>query len=127
LVLRQIHQEKEPPLFAWIEQKVLRTPQRLTRHGLFFGFAFLPEVMAWLSDHLGRPSLRSDEGAPYRNSRWPVLSWRSEDRLWPDGVHTIEWFVDVVFQDAASWSAFQERWRDRLMGKTETSAEATRG
>jgi len=52
--------------------------------------------MAWLSEHLGRPSLRESTGQPYRNSLWPILTWHGEERLWPDGIHTIEWFVDVV-------------------------------
>ena len=52
LILRELRTENEPPAFAWIEQHLLRTPQRLTRHGLFFGMAFRPEIMAWLSEHL---------------------------------------------------------------------------
>jgi len=92
LILRELHTGEEPPAFAWIDQYLLRTPQRLSRHGLSFASTFLPEIMAWLTDLLGRPSLRASTGEPYRNSRWPILTWHSEDRLWPDGVHTIEWF-----------------------------------
>jgi hypothetical protein len=42
LILRELHTEKEPPAFAWIEQRLLRTPQRLTRHGLFLEGPFCP-------------------------------------------------------------------------------------
>ncbi len=124
LTLRELHTGKEPPAFAWIEQHFLRAPQRLSRHGLYFASAFLPEIMAWLSESLGRPSLREANGKPYRNALWPVLSWHSEHRLWPGGGRTIEWFVDVIFQDEASWTAFQQRWHDRLMGKIEVSGVA---
>src|SRR5271170_4473455 len=74
LVLRELRAENEPPAFAWIEQHLLRTPQRLTRHGLFFGLAFRPEIMAWLSEHLGRPSLARG------------LLW-SQDDLSASGLH----------------------------------------
>lgn len=119
LILRELRTENEPPAFAWIEQLLLRTPQRLTRHGLFFGLAFRPEIMAWLSEHLGRPSLREGTGKPYRNPLWPVSAWHGEPRPWPGGTQTIEWFVDVVFQDQASWTAFRQRWHGRLMGKVD--------
>ena len=117
LTFRELHTGKEPPAFAWIEQHFLRAPQRLSRHGLYFASAFLPEIMAWLSEYLGRPSLREANGKPYRNALWPVLSWHSEHRLWPGGGRTIEWFVDVIFQDEASWTAFQQRWHDRPDGQ----------
>jgi hypothetical protein len=71
LILRELHTGEEPPAFAWIDQYLLRTPQRLSRHGLSFASTFLPEIMAWLTDLLGRPSLRASTGEPYRNSRWP--------------------------------------------------------
>lgn len=122
LILREIRMENGPPAFAWIEQTLLRTPQRLSRHGLSFAAAFLPEIVAWLSECLGRPTLHTGAGEPYRNSRWPILTWRGEDRLWPEGVKTIEWFVDVIFHDEASWTAFRRRWRDRLMGEIEQPA-----
>ncbi|MGA7808028.1 hypothetical protein [Bradyrhizobium sp.] len=116
LVMRQYHADGAPPAFALIEQRLLRTPQRFGRHGLSFANTFLPEVMAWLSDHLGRPSLHDDSRRPSRNPRWPVLRWQSEDRLWPDGMRTTEWFAEVDFRDAAAWVAFAERWHDRLRG-----------
>lgn len=125
LILRQFLVEKEPPVFAWIEQSLLRSPQRLSRHGLSFACTFLPEIMTWLIEYLGRPSLHTSTGGPYRNSLWPDLTWHSENRLWPDGDRTQEWFVDVIFQDEPSWLAFQNRWQDRLMGKIE-AAEAER-
>jgi hypothetical protein len=120
LVLREHHTDEEPPAFAWMEQRLLRTPQRLTRHGIYFGRAFLPEITAWLIEHVGRPSLREGSEKPYRNSLWPVSTWHSEPRLWPDGTRTTEWFVDITFRDRASWIAFRERWHDRLMGDVES-------
>lgn len=122
LVLREIRNDNEPPAFAWIEQHLLRPAHRIGRHGLFFASAFLPEIMEWLSAHLGRPSLRDSEGQPYRNSLWPAAAWHSENRLWPDGGNTMEWFVDVSFPGEASWAAFQLRWNERLMGKMEKTA-----
>ncbi len=121
LMMRELHTENEPPAFAWIEQRLLRTPQRLTRHGLFFGRAFLPEIMTWMSEYLGRPALRESTSKTYRNPLWPVTSWHGEPRLWPSGIRTVEWFVDVVFQDEASSTAFRQRWHARLMGETEGS------
>jgi hypothetical protein len=119
LILRELHTTKKPPAFAWIEQHLLRTPQRLSRHGLYFAGTFRPEIMAWLSEHLGRPSIRESAGQPSRNALWPDLMWHSEKRLWPDGIHTTEWFVDVIFPNEASWSAFQQHWLERLMGSDE--------
>jgi hypothetical protein len=119
LVLRELVSDHEPPAFALIAQRLLRRPQRLTRHGLFFGRAFVPEVMAWLVDELGRAAFRDDTGKPVRNARWPVSTWHREPRFWPAGVRSVEWFVDVVFQDDASWAAFRERWHARLMGETD--------
>ncbi len=116
LVLRQYHVEGTPPAFAWIDQRLLRTPQRLSRHGLFFANTFLPEVVAWLSEQLGRPSLRDATGRSQRNPRWPTMRWHGKNRSWPDGTCTTEWFVDVGFQDVASWIAFQRRWQERLSG-----------
>jgi hypothetical protein len=126
LVLRQYHLEAAPPAFAWIEQRLLRAPQRFSRHGMSFANTFLPEVMAWLGDHLGRPSQRDTTGPARRNPRWPTMSWRGEDRLWPDGTRTTEWFVDVTFQDVASWRAFSERWHERLRGGIEGDPGAMR-
>jgi hypothetical protein len=126
LILRELHAEKKPPAFGWIEQRLLRTPQRLSLHGLFFASTFLPEIVDWLSEHLGRPSVRTSTGEPFRNSRWPIMTWHSEDRIWPGGIHTIEWFVDIIFQDKSSWAAFQQHWHDRLMGKIEESGVSLR-
>jgi hypothetical protein len=114
LILRELRIGTDPPNFASIEQNLFRKPQRLSRHGLSFATAFLPDVVAWLSETLGRPTLHSSAGAPCRNSRWPVLTWRGEDRVWTPDVKTIEWFVDAGFYDNASWGAFRHRWRDRL-------------
>ncbi|SFK58528.1 hypothetical protein SAMN05444581_11141 [Methylocapsa palsarum] len=114
LILRELRIGNDPSNFAWIEQNLFRKPQRLNRHGLSFATAFLPEIVSWLSETSGRPTLHSSTGAPCRNARWPVLAWRGEDRVWTRDVKTIEWFVDAVFYDDASWSAFRQRWRDRL-------------
>ena len=122
LVLRELLFEGEPPAFALIAQRLLRRPQRLTRHGLFFGRAFAPDVMAWLIAQLGRPALHDDTGKPVRNARWPVTAWHREPRLWPDGTRSVEWFVDVFFADDASWAAFRERWQARLMVEGEDGA-----
>lgn len=124
LVLRQFHIEASPPAFALIEQRLLRTPQRFGRHGISFANTFLPEVMTWLSESLGRPSLRDAKGSAHRNPRWPVTGWHSEDRAWPDGMHTTEWSVDVSFQDATSWDAFRQRWHDQLMGGAKARSPA---
>ncbi len=67
LVMREFHTGKEPPAFAFIEQRLLRTPERLSRHGLSFASTFLPGIMAWLSHCLGCPSLRDAAGSPYGN------------------------------------------------------------
>jgi hypothetical protein len=119
LVLRQYHDDVAPPAFACIEQRLLRTPPRFSRHGLSFANTFMPEVMAWLGEHIGRPSLRDETGRPHRNPRWPVLRWQSEDRWWSDGTHTTEWFADITFQDSISWTAFQQRWHAQLAGGIE--------
>ena len=126
LVLRQFQIEGAPPAFALIEQRLLRAPQRLHRHGLSFANTFLPDIVAWLSQDLGRPSLRDATGPPRRNPRWPLLRWHGEDRLWPDGMRTIEWFVDVSFQDTRSWAAFQERWQEQLAGTSGRSGPSKR-
>lgn len=121
LVLRQFHKQNEPPAFAWIGQRLLRTPERLSRHGLFFGNAFRPEIMTWLTERFGRPSVRENNKA-HRNLYWPTVSWICEERLWPDDVRTTEWFVDVVFSDEESSNAFRERWRERLLGRYDADA-----
>jgi hypothetical protein len=118
LILRCFHKDQEPPAFAWIDQRIFRTPERFNRHGLFFGVAFRPEIMAWLTERLGRPSLRED-GKPRRNPQWPTVVWRSAERLWPDDARTTEWRVEATFADKTTWNAFQERWRNRLSGRFE--------
>jgi hypothetical protein len=122
LVLRELQTENEPPAFAFIAQRLLRLPQRLTRHGLFFGRALVPDVTAWLTGEVGRPSLRDGAARPVRNPRWPVSTWHREPRRWPGDVRTIEWSVDVVFADEASWAAFRRRWQARLAGGLEEAA-----
>lgn len=119
LTLREFRNVAAPPSFAWIEQHLLRTPQRLGRHGLFFANTFRPEVMAWLSQQLGRPSVKDNTGQAQRNALWPAMAWHGEDRAWQDGARTVEWFVDVTFPHETSWAAFQQRWRARLMGEDE--------
>jgi hypothetical protein len=121
LTLREFRQPPGPSAFAWIEQRLLRAPQRLGRHGLFFASTFRPEIMAWLSGQLGRPSIRTDAG-PRRNALWPAMTWLGEDRMWADGMRTVEWFVDVNFPDQPSWAAFQQQWRSRLMGADDDEA-----
>lgn len=122
LTLRELHAEATPPAFAWIEQRLLRTPERLGRHGLYFGNAFRPEIMAWLIAHLGRPSVRdNDDGPARRNTSWPELAWHSETREWPEGFRTTEWFVDVTFPEEAHWTVFRQHWLDRLLGRNEHS------
>jgi hypothetical protein len=119
LVLREFRQDAAPPAFALIEQRLLRTPERKNRHGLSFAAAFRPEIMDWLIAQLGRPSLHAPAGQAYRNPRWPSLTWHAEDRSWPDGLKTVEWFAEVTFADEASWAAFEARWRGRLLGESE--------
>jgi hypothetical protein len=119
LTLREFQNVTAPPAFAWLEQRVLRVPQRLGRHGLFFANTFRPEIMAWLSRQLGRPSIRADAGPAHRNALWPVMTWHGEERVWPDGARTVEWFVDVTFSHKASWTALQQQWCARLKGEDE--------
>ncbi len=116
LVLREFRADDQPPAFASIAQQILREPQRRNRHGVSFAAAFRPEIMDWLSTNLGRPSQRDGEGTAWRNPRWPVTTWHSQERTWPDGVRTIEWSVDVTFADVATWAAFAACWQDRLDG-----------
>lgn len=126
LTLREFRNVAAPPAFAWIEQRLLRAPQRLGRHGLFFANTFRPEIMAWLSQQLGRPSIRTEAGQTHRNALWPAITWHGEDRAWPDGARTFEWFADVTFPQLASWTAFQQQWRSRLMGEDEDIAPRAR-
>ena len=88
LMIRQFNVGAVPPAFAIIDQRVMRMPQRLGRHGVSFAATFLPEVMSWLIDHLGRPSLHDESGRSYRNPRWPVVCWHDQERYWPSGAVT---------------------------------------
>ncbi len=117
LMIRQFNVGAVPPAFAIIDQRVMRMPQRLGRHGVSFAATFLPEVMSWLINHLGRPSLHDETGRSYRNPRWPVVCWHDQERYWPSGAVTVEWFAEVAFQDHASWMAFRTHWHDDLMGR----------
>jgi hypothetical protein len=122
LILRELHTEARPPAFAWIEQQLMRTPERLSRHGLYFGNTFRPEVMAALIEQLGRPSIRENDDSPARrNASWPDLAWHSENREWPEGFRTTEWFVDVIFPVEADWTVFQRHWLNRLLGKNDSA------
>ncbi|MGJ5181948.1 hypothetical protein ACQR16_34860 [Bradyrhizobium oligotrophicum] len=118
LMIRQFNVGAVPPAFAIIDQRIMRMPQRLGRHGVSFAATFLPEVMSWLIDHLGRPSLQEESGRSYRNPRWPVVCWHDQERYWPSGAVTVEWFAEVAFQDHASWMAFRTHWHQSLMGTT---------
>lgn len=116
LVMRQFLSAEGPPAFAVIEQGLVRAPLRPARHGLAFAIAFRPEVVAWLSGELGRPSQRDAAGLPCRNPAWPQTCWRQDARAWPDEIRTIDWSVDAVFPQEAAWRAFEARWRGRLLG-----------
>lgn len=122
LTLREFRNLGQPSAFAFIEQRLLRRPQRRGRHGLFFANTFRPEIMAWLSQQLGRPSIRTDTGQVHRNALWPAMTWHGEDRVWPDGVRTVEWFADVTFPEETSWAAFQQQWHARLMAENDETA-----
>jgi hypothetical protein len=128
LVLREFRETDQPPSLAWIQQHVLRDVHRIQRHGIFFGCTFLPEIMQWMSDLLGRPSLHPADypaSPAYRNKAWPIFQWHREDRVWDGDIQTVEWHADVVFVDQASYDAFMARWQDRLTGReAEASAAA---
>ncbi|WP_244613518.1 hypothetical protein [Methylosinus sp. Ce-a6] len=111
---------------ALIRQNILRDVHRIQRHGISFGCAFLPDIMQWLSEFLGRPSLHPPDypaSPAYRNPAWPSFQWRHENRLWDADIRTVEWHVDVIFADQASFEAFLARWRDRLI-EADTPSEA---
>jgi hypothetical protein len=117
LVLREFRAADQPPALALIRQSILRDVHRVHRHGVSFGCTFLPQIMQWLIDLLGRPSLHPPDypaSPAYRNPAWPSFHWRQESRLWEEGVETVEWHVDVIFADSASFDAFAARWRDCL-------------
>lgn len=117
LVLREFRDAGQPPSLAWIKQHVLRDVHRVQRQGIFFGCTFLPDIMQWLSELLGRPSVHPPDypaSRAYRNPAWPSILWHQESRLWPMDVQTIEWHADIKFTDQASFDAFLARWPDRL-------------
>ena len=116
LVLRCFHNGAGPPSFAWIDQRIFRSPERLSRHGLYFGCAFRPEVMSWLISRLGRPAL-SGGARSQRNPDWPSVDWRGADRLWPNELRTTEWFAEATFATEEAAQAFRDHWGDRLSGK----------
>jgi hypothetical protein len=118
LVLREFHEVDKPPSLAWIQQKILRDVHRVQRHGIFFGCTFLPDIMQWVSDLLGRPSLHPADypaSPAYRNPAWPSFLWHQENRNWNDAVQTTEWYADIVFLDDAASGAFIARWKERLL------------
>ncbi|MBY6242089.1 hypothetical protein [Methylosinus sp. Sm6] len=125
LVLREFREKDRPPALALIRQQILRDVHRLQRHGIFFSCTFLPEITQWLSELLGRPSLRPSDypaSPAYRNPAWPSVLWRPDSRIWDDGVQTVEWRAEVIFADQASFDAFITRWKDRLI-----AGDPTRG
>jgi len=122
LVLRQFHRPSAPPAFAFIDQFLFRRPDRPSRHGTAFELTFVPEIVAWLIGEAGAPSFRDAAGRPCRNPDWPVLGWRTEDRLWPEEIRTVEWYAEAVFPDATLWVTFLNRWRERLERLTDKAA-----
>jgi len=126
LVLRQFLRPSAPPAIAFIDQSIFRRPDRPVRHGISFELTFLPEIVAWLIEQVGRPGLRAASGKPVRNPDWPALSWHSEQRLWPDGTETVEWFAEAEFPDEAVWAAFRKDWREQLDGQPERQLACSR-
>jgi hypothetical protein len=119
LVLREFRETNQPPSMAWIQQNVLRDVHRIGRYGISFGCTFLPDIMQWLSELLGRPSLHPADypaSRAYRNPAWPSLLWHQENRDWEGDIRTVEWHADIVFVDQVSFDAFIARWQDRLSG-----------
>jgi hypothetical protein len=116
LALRCYHNDPAPPSFAWIDQRIFRTPDRTSRHGLHFGLAFRPEVMNWLIARIGRPSLLGQD-RPQRNPEWPTIVWGGADRRWRDDLRTTEWFAEAAFPSLDLAAAFRERWSKRLAGE----------
>ncbi|MDI4665165.1 hypothetical protein K9U40_12615, partial [Xanthobacter autotrophicus] len=105
-----------PAGFAVIAQGLVRPPPRQIRHGIAFALAFRPEVVAFLSFHLGRPGTRGPDDLPQRNPRWPTLSWHRAERAWPDGMRSIEWSADILFARDEDRAAFARQFRDALAG-----------
>lgn len=116
LVLRELAAGDGPPGFAVIEQALVRPPPRTIRHGVAFALAFRPEVVAFLSFHLGRPGDRGPDDLPRRNPRWPSLSWHREERAWPDGARSIEWSADIRFAREDDRAAFARQFHAALAG-----------
>jgi hypothetical protein len=125
LLLREYPTDGRPSAFAFIDQSLMRSPERSASHGLWFAGAFLPDIVAWLSDELGHPSLHDDAGKPYRNPRWPRQDWRPEERRCPDGARTVEWSIEVTFDDDRCRARFQRRWGERLRGAPPKTAKAS--
>lgn len=119
LALREFLAEDAPPAFALIEQHLLRAPQRLNRHGVSFALTFRPEIIAALSQAIGRPSQRDEEGRAIRNAHWPQFGWSPRPTLWPDGTRTRDWWAEISFPLPATWAVFQSRWAERLAGRIE--------
>lgn len=103
-----------PSGFALIEQRLMRAPHRLNRHGLSFALTFRPDVMAELSGLIGRPSVRAGTAPATRNPLWPTFAWHRADRMWADGTATVEWSVDVHFTDATAWARFRAHFAHHL-------------
>jgi hypothetical protein len=122
LVMRELRNDTGTPAFAFIEQRLLRSPERRNRHGISFALTFRPEIMAWLISELGRPAERDARGVLSANVRWPRLGWFEARREWADGICTVEWFADISFHDEASRAAFAQAWQARLMGEGEADA-----
>lgn len=114
LVLRELAAGDGPAGFAVIEQALVRPPPRTIRHGVAFALAFRPEVVAFLTFHLGRPGKRGADDLPLRNPRWPTLSWHRAERLWPDGAHSIEWSADILFAQEEDRAAFARQFHAAL-------------
>lgn len=114
LVLRELAAGDGPAGFAVIEQGLLRPPPRTIRHGVAFALAFRPEVVAFLSFHLGRPGARGPDGLPQRNPRWPTLAWHRAERAWPAGALSIEWSADILFAQEEDRAAFARQFHAAL-------------
>ncbi|ABS67344.1 conserved hypothetical protein [Xanthobacter versatilis] len=114
LVLRELAAGDGPAGFAVIEQALLRPPPRTIRHGVAFALAFRPEVVAFLTFHLGRPGTRGPDDLPLRNPHWPALSWHRAERLWSDGARSIEWSADILFAREDDCSAFARQFHSAL-------------
>ena len=117
LMLRFYHHDGAPPSAAFIDQRIFRAPDRASRHGLHFGLAFRAEIMSWLIEQIGRPSLAGIH-PPQRNPEWPTVLWIGADRRWPGEQRTTEWFAEVSFTSQSHAEAFAEKWSKRLAGES---------